>query len=333
MNVAAWIAFYALMIWAMGGSRGNGLERFWLSMRYSLYEKWITASPLFLLPVWGLTALWKLIDFFAALVRNRNGLCLPRLWIMWANAIAQAASLIGGVLLVLCAVLDALLTPTSAPVSLLIVLAGWGLYAIYRGFTLERDIFPRERKNSMKLGIICLAAAVLVGVGTAITPFGEWSSYRKGETQAETEYAALADKPVVRAEDLGTAEDRVFYWVLHALTPAGERWQVDNYIGKYFVGCETYRCPFTGMARALARSKVEEVTTANHSLSSFRDGICVTAMEPLDLDWADEAWYGEDDDGCSALVVRVGRNVTCLTSQKKLRTEELLTVIEGRLAG
>ena len=56
-------------------------------------------------------------------------------------------------------------------------------------------------------------------------------------------------------------------------------------------------------------------------------------MEPVDLDWADEAWYGEDDNGCSALVVRVGRNVTCLTSQEKLRTEELLTVIEGRLAG
>ena len=73
--------------------------------------------------------------------------------------------------------------------------------------------------------------------------------------------------------------------------------------------------------------------TANHSLSSFRDGIRVTAMEPLDLGWADEAWYGEDDDGCSALVVRVGRNVTCLTSQEKLRTEELLSVIEGRLAG
>ena len=331
--VAAWIAFYALMIWAMGGARGNGLERFWQSMRYSLYEKWVTASLLFLLPVWGLTALWKLIDFFAALGRNRNGLCPPRPWIMWVNAVIRAVSFIGGVLLVLCAVLDALLTSTSAPVSLLIVLAGWGLYAIYRGFTLERDIFPRERKNSMKLGIICLAAAVLVGVGTAVTPFGEWSSYRKGETQAETEYAALADKPVVRAEDLGTAEDRAFYWILHALTPAGERWQVDDYIGKYLVGCETYRCPFTGVARALARSKVEEVMTANHSLSSFRDGIRVTAMEPVDLDWADEAWYGEDDNGCSALVVRVGRNVTCLTSQEKLRTEELLTVIEGRLAG
>lgn len=329
--VAAWIAFYALMIWAMGGSRGNGLERFWQSMRYSLYEKWITAGLLFLLPVWGLTALWKLIDFFAALVRNRNGLCPPRPWIMWANAIAQAASLIGGVLLVLCAVLDALLTSTSTPVSLLIVLAGWGLYAVYQGFTLERDIFPRERRNSMKLGIICLAAAVLVGVGTAITPFGEW--YEKRGTRAKEEYAALADKPVVRAEDLGTAEDRAFYWVLHALTPAGERWQVDDYIGKYLVGCETYRCPFTGMARALARSKVEEVMTANHSLSSFRDGICVTPMEPVDLGWADEAWYGEDGDGCSALVVRVGRNVTCLTSQEKLLTDERLSVIEGRLAG
>ena len=329
--VAAWIAFYALIIWAMGGSQGNGLERFWQSMRYSLYEKWITASLLFLLPVWGLTALWKLIDFFAALVRNRNGLCPPRPWIMWVNAVTRAVSFIGGVLLVLCAVLDALLTSTSAPVSLLSGLAGWGLYAVYRGFTLERDIFPRERRNSMKLGIICLAAAVLVGVGTAITPFGEW--YEKRGTRAKEEYAALADKPVVRAEDLGTAEDRAFYWVLHALTPAGERWQVDDYIGKYLVGCETYRCPFTGMARALARSKVEEVMTANHSLSSFRDGICVTAMEPLDLDWANEAWYGEDDDGCSALVVRVGRNVTCLTSQEKLLTDERLSVIEGRLAG
>ena len=329
--VAAWIAFYALIIWAMGGSRGNGLERFWQSMRYSLYEKWVTASLLFLLPVWGLTALWKLIDFFAALVRNRNGLCPPRPWIMWVNAVIRAVSFIGGVLLVLCAVLDALLTSTSAPVSLLIVLAGWGLYAIYRSFTLERDIFPRERKNSLKLGIICLAVAVLVGVGTVVTPFGEW--YEKRGTRAKEEYAALADKPVVRAEDLGTAEDRAFYWILHALTPAGERWQVDDYIGERLVGCETYRCPFMGMAKALARSKVEEVMTANHSLSSFRDGIRVTAMEPLDLGWADEAWYGEDDDGCSALVVRVGRNVTCLTSQEKLRTEELLSVIEGRLAG
>ena len=330
---AAWIAFYALIIRAAGGSRGNGFERFWQAVRYSLYEKWTTAGLFFFLPVWGLTALWKLIDFFAALVRNRNGLRPPHQGIMWINAVTRAATLISGVLLVLCAVLDALLTPTSAPVSLLIVLAGWGLYAVYRGFTLERDIFPRERKNSMKLGIICLAVAVLVGVGTAITPFGEWSSYREGETRAKEEYAALADKPVVRAEDLGTAEGRVFYWVLHALTPAGERWQVDDYIDKYLVGCETCRCPFTGMARALARSKVEEVMTANHSRSSFRDVICVTAMEPVDLDWADEAWYGEDDAGCSALVVRVGRNVTCLTSQEKLLTEELLTVIEGRLAG
>ena len=330
--IAAWIAFYALIIRAAGGSRGNGFERFWQAVRYSLYEKWTTAGLFFFLPVWGLTALWKLIDFFAALVRNRNGLRPPHRGIMWINAVTRAAALISGVLLVLCAVLDTLLTPTSAPVSLLIVLAGWGLYAVYRGFTLERDIFPRERKNSMKLGIICLAVAVLVGVGTAITPFGEWSSYREGETRAKEEYAALADKPMVRAEDLGTAEGRVFYWVLHALTPAGERWQVDDYIDEYLVGCETCRCPFTGMARALARSKVEEVMTANHSLSSFRDAICVTAMEPVDLDWADEAWYGEDDAGCSALVVRVGRNVTCLTSQEKLLTEELLTVIEGRLA-
>ena len=69
----------------------------------------------------------------------------------------------------------------------------------------------------------------------------------------------------------------------------------------------------------------------------YRGAVRVGAMERIDLDWADEAWYGEQTgDGKvvgSALVVRVGRNVTCLTSQKKLRTEELLTVIEGRLAG
>ena len=338
--VAAWIAFYALMIWAMGGARGNGLERFWQSMRYSLYEKWVTARLLFLLPVWGLTALWKLIDFFAALGRNRNGLCPPRPWIMWVNAVIRAVSFIGGVLLVLCAVLDALLTSTSAPVSLLIVLAGWGLYAIYRSFTLERDIFPRERKNALKLGVICLAAAVLVAVGTAVTPFGQWSSYRKGETRAEAEYAALAAQPVVRAEDLGTAEGRTFYWVLHTLTPAGERWQVDDYFTEniWSTGCETYCCPFAGMAKALARSKAQQVAAAaGGGLMDYRGAVRVGAMERIDLGWADEAWYGEQTgDGKvigSALVVRVGRNVTCLTSQKKLRTEELLTVIEGRLAG
>ena len=165
-----------------------------------------------------------------------------------------------------------------------------------------------------------------------LTPFGEWSSY--DDPEAEEQYAQLESAPVVRAEDLGTAGDRQFYWVLHTITPMGERWKVDDYMGDPAVmtGCETYRCPTVRQARWLAQTKAEE-----YAWSADPGGLGDTAgaeLAPADLPWADQAWYGRWIEGeLYVLVVRVGRQVTVLSAWEPLWTDEHLPVIQARLTG
>ena len=55
-------------------------------------------------------------------------------------------------------------------------------------------------------------------------------------------------------------------------------------------------------------------------------------MAPVDLPWADEVWYGQWTEGkLYVLVVRVGRQVTRLSSWEPLMTEEALAAIEARV--
>ena len=137
---------------------------------------------------------------------------------------------------------------------------------------------------------------------------------------------------MVRAEDLGTAEERRFYWVLHTVTPMGERWSVDDFIGDSAIetGCETYRCPTVWQARWLAAAKAEEYAWSVDP-GGIRD-VAGADMAPVDLPWADEAWYGQWTEGdLYVLVARVGRQVTALSAWEPLLTEENLTAIQERL--
>ena len=55
-------------------------------------------------------------------------------------------------------------------------------------------------------------------------------------------------------------------------------------------------------------------------------------MALVDLPWADEVWYGQWTEGeLYVLVVRVGRQVTRLSSWEPLMTEEALAAIEARV--
>lgn len=136
---------------------------------------------------------------------------------------------------------------------------------------------------------------------------------------------------MVRAEDLGTAEDRRFYWVLHTVTPVGERWKVDDFMGESVIitGCETYLCPTVWQAKPWP-DKVEEA-----AWSVDPGGLQDTAgadMALVDLPWADEVWYGQwTEEKLYVLVVRVGRQVTRLSSWEPLMTEEALAAIEARV--
>ena len=55
-------------------------------------------------------------------------------------------------------------------------------------------------------------------------------------------------------------------------------------------------------------------------------------MALVDLPWADEVWYGQwTEEKLYVLVVRVGRQVTRLSSWEPLMTEEALAAIEARV--
>lgn len=327
--IAGVLAVWALLGWAMGGVYGT-TEDMARALRFGWMESWTLPAGALAFALWLLSAVWRVGDFAAALVRDRNELRPPRPWTMWVSAVVSAVMVLAWGVVVLGAAGDALLTGEGNTWYLPILLGGWGLFALYRWLSLEKDVFAGERKLNLKVGLLCLALAAALAAGIALTPFGEWSSY--DDPEAEARYAQLTGAPVVRAEDLGTAGDRQFYWVLHTITPMGERWKVDDYMGDSAVmtGCETYLCPTVWQARALAQAKAEE-----HAWSADPGGLQDVAgadMAPVDLPWADQAWYGQWTQGeLYVLVVRVGRQVTTLSAWEPLMTEDALAAIQGRL--
>ncbi len=327
--LAAVLAVYALLAWSVGSTLGTTGDA-WQALRLSWMESWTIPAGAAALVLWLLSAVWRVGDFLAALIRNREGLRPPRPWAMWASAVVSAVMVLAGIILVLGVAGDALLTGEGNTWYLPLLLGAWGVFALYRWLSLDRDLFPGERKLNLKVGLICLALTAALGAGIALTPFGEWSSYN--DPEAEVHYAQLADAPIVRAEDLGMEGDRLFYWVLHTVTPMGERWRVDDFMGDSAIetGCETYRCPTHWQARWLAAAKAEAYTWAVDP-GGIRD-VTGADVAPVELSWADEAWYGQWTEGeLYVLVVRVGRQVTTLSAWEPLLTEENLAAIQGRL--
>ena len=88
-----------------------------------------------------------------------------------------------------------------------------------------------------------------------------------------------------------------------------------------------------GIANQLIALKVEEAERSAY-LGKHHHNVEVE-MERVELNWADEAWYGErqfpTEDVLAVLVVRMGKQVTYLASRTPLMTGELMEIIEGRL--
>lgn len=335
--IAAWIAFYVLMFRAGGGNWDSLLRSF----RYGWYERWMVAAMLVGLPVFGVCCLWRLVNFLLTVFRNQGGkIKAPSGWIMWTNAATGALMLLVLLALVVGAGLDTVLTG-EGNISLLVLLGMYGAYGVYRAFTLERELFPLERRRNLYLGLGCLLALVLLILSMVITPYGSWSTYRDDE-EGLTHYGQLESAPVARGEDLGLPlEENDWAKILHTVTPVGQRWQVMNHYfgsGLSMTGCETYRCRFTGQAKGLTRAMLDEVAywadsnrAQEHSSYDIITAPPGVAMEGTALDWADEAWYGQQEDGMSVLILRLGKQVTRLSSPEPLLTAELLPIIRERL--
>lgn len=140
-------------------------------------ESWTIPAGTAALALWLLSAVWRVGDFLAALVRNREGLCPPRPWAMWVSAVVSSVMVLAWIILVLGVAGDALLTGEGDNWYMPVLMGFWAVFALYRWLTLDRDLFPGERKLNLRVGLICLVLTAALVTGIALTPFGEWSSY------------------------------------------------------------------------------------------------------------------------------------------------------------
>lgn len=350
----AYLGFYTLMFWATPYSRIGDIQL----LRYQWFDSWMATTVLIGLPVWGLCALWKLVSFGAAQIRNRGGqIAAPPRWMLWADCGAGALVWVVLLLFFVSVALDIILTGSNN-VALYVLLGIDGLYALYQALLVERELFPRERRRAVAMGLGLLVVMAGLIAAAVNSPYQTWSSYHYGnESDAEKEdalarYAQTETVPLVRTEDLGLplqepgSGGEGFFELTHTITPAGDHWQVENYYwgsGVRLTGCETYTCSFEWQATLLVRSKVEEIiwwADNDHrqavSGSTRLNAPPAVELVPVSLTWADEAWYGEQysqEEGStvSVLVLRKGTLVCRLSAPVPLMTEELLPVIQARL--
>ena len=328
--VLAWIGFYALMGWGLGGD-------YWGAALTELRRDWAGSWTLVLLlpaaTLWGLCAVWKLADFCAGLWRARGGAVpVSPQWVMRTNGVCTVLQLAGAALVLAGSLLDSLLAG-GRMVSLATFLAVWGAVCLYRGFLYGEDLFPGERKGARRLGFVFLVLMAALIAARSLSHFGTWSNW---DRQLKWDpYGELESAPVVRLEDLdisrgglGTRE------VTDVIVPMGHVWQTEHY-NDYWprgVGCESVLCPTAGQAERLAAQWLAALArSAGGSKHLPRPG---ADMEPADLGWADGAWRGTyRDDGAdySVLLLRAGRLVCRLVVPGEL-DEGGLAAVEARLS-
>ena len=341
--IVALLAFYAFLFLAAQRDLDYALQ----STKMTWHTHWLAVGTMLALPLWGLWALWRLADFVRAMISNRGGVIgVPPRWVMWANCAVSALGGLGAALFFLGLGLESVVQAEFTG-SLYVLAAVWAGALLFRAFTYEFELYQGEVKFIRNLGLFVLAVFVVMIVGRVAAPYGEWTTssfdYMRDYNGALAQYALLEDVPVVRGEDLGMPlEDsgNNYLTITYECTPMGRRWEVEN---DYWdsrmsqIGCETFVCPFRWQAEVVRDQMLSEIKWWSDSLNreNIASYIVLTAppqveMEAVTLDWADEAWYGENDNA-SVLVVRVGAQVTRLSAPKALLTEGLLPVIRARL--
>ena len=235
------------------------------------------------------------------------------------------------------------------PIQAGVMLVMLGGAALFHGFTREFELYKGEKKLTRNLGLSALVLFILMIAVRIALPYGDWSTstfdYNRDYDGTLKQYTLLEQAPVVRDVDLGMPlkdGKNNYLDISREYTPVGERWLVEN---TYWdtkmtkLGCETVAAPTRGQARLALRQMLAEIRWWSDSLNREKvSSYLVLAappqveMEEVKLDWAEEAWYGEND-SASVLVVRVGKQVTRVSAPMRLNEGDWLAVIEDRLTG
>ncbi len=331
--LAAYLAFWLFISTALGNSMLGDIQE----VQGQWMTSWLSVGLNIALPLWAVWAVWKLIDFVRAAIKGRTGSIgeSPR-WVLWMNCIMALAAGVGAFLFYAGMALEFLLIAKLFSY-VVVMLAVYGIVLLFRAFEMEGELFKGERRRYVKLGIAMILVFALLIVGRVLVPYGRWDTnpYSADEEAGEN-YALLEDVPIVRGEDIGLPLDddaRGYFYLTHELTPVGEHWKLENYYygsGLDSTGCETYTAPTVWLAERLVEMKAEKAARSAY-LSTYSHDVGVE-LEKVEIEWADEAWYGElKYNAVSVLVVRIGKQVTYLSARTELMEKNVLAAIESRL--
>lgn len=306
---------------------------------------WLGASLYAVLPLWGLWAVWKLVDFARATIKGRTGSIghSPR-WVMWTNCAMALIFGIGAVLLYIGMALEFLLGAKMFSYVEIFLLI-WSGVLLWRAFEMEGELFRGERRRYVALGLGALLVFAALVVGRIFLPHGYWSisPFSMNEEKGVAAYARSHEAPLVHGEDVGVAfepEEGEAVYIAHEVNPVGRTWELTYAYGahktsfRYMdLGSATTECVSEGAAKLLVGVLIRAPETERYrpyDLSWPVDGLVL-----VDLDWADEAWYGvcsaKSGEDVTVLVLRVGKQVTRMAYPADLMSGENLAAIRAEL--
>lgn len=330
LSVAILVAYFLLLVglgYLLAGRFGRDLEDVFLGVKYRRYDDWTAEGLLWGAPLWLVWAVWKLADFVRAVFKGRkNGEIghSPR-WVMWTNGVVTFLAGVGTLPLLAGAVMETLMGG-SVNTTLYVLCLVWTGVLLYRALCMEVELFPRERRRHVVTGTALAAAFVLLIVGRVLMPDQTLSTATSGghKKAGLAAYEYSLELPLVHGHELGlpVGPEKDAVYITRDVIPVGRRCKVSY--GSLRMS-ETTLCFTGGRAELLTESLVHVYRT---------DPLKEWAVEPVDIPWADEAWYcAEDDDGevLSLLILRTGKTVTRMIYPVELLTEENLAVIRAEL--
>lgn len=331
--LVVYLAFWMLLNTALGNSVLGDIQE----VQSQWMTSWLSVGLNVALTLWAVWAVWKLIDFACAMVRGKAGSIgnSPRA-VLWLNCVMALVAGVGAFFFYVGLALEFLLiAKLFSYVAVMLVL--YGLVLLFRAFEIEGELFKGERRRYVKLGVSMLLLFALLVVGRVTAPYGRWDTnpYSADEDAME-KYALLEDVPIVRGEDLGaplSEELQEYFYLTYEFTPMGKHWKLENYFsgsGLDSTGCETYIAPTAWQANQLVAMKREQAARSVY-LSKYSHDVGLK-LSKVEVEWADEAWYGKMEHGAiSVLVVRIGKQVTYLSARTGLMEKEVFAAVGNRL--
>lgn len=337
----AFLVIYAALCIGTSSDLGYAME----VLRQSWQTHWMALGLAAALPLWAVWAVWRLMDFVRAVVSGRRGAAgAPPRAVMWINCWLGTLNTVGTALFCLGLCLECVLQ-ADLIIYLFILPLVWAGTLLFRGF-LDYDfqLYPGELRTIRTLGFCLLALSVGMIALRAALPFGDWTLGLGSRDSAEAAevYALLEEAPLITGEELGIAagDDSGYLDLETEYTPMGRRWYAERITWKNLrerVTCESILCPTGIQADSTMKRMLRMLDwwSDEENREGLSSGLAYLAppmveLTETDISWADSAWYGQGEGG-AILVLRVGRQVTCLTAPEGLLTEELLSVLRERL--